>query len=153
MDLDGTIVILALGSSIVPFMDLMAYLIRLNVYNVSLMQGKPIKLFEDENFLHCTNPDFKLALFYSVRSIEEGYAVDLFKKLVDFNSQYNLKNFEFNLRLSNTGQKRWDSEFIKSKVPIQNIKRVYIGTAEGQEDELKVVTLKCGIPNENIYII
>jgi len=152
-DFEGTIVIFALGSSIIPFLDLIAYLIRLNVYNVSLKKGKPAKIFEDENFLYFSNPNFKLVLFYSVKSLDESYGVDLCKKLADFCSQNNLTNFELNLRISNEGQKRWDSDFIKSKVRIDNAKKAYIGAIDGEDNKLKEMVIKSGIPKENIVII
>jgi len=135
------------------FFDLIAYVIRLRVYNVSLKKGKAVKLFEDENFTHFSNPNFKLVLFYSVKSLEESYGVDLCQKLADFCSQNNLTNFAFNLRISNAGQKRWDTEFIKSKLDIKNVKKAYIGAADGQDYKLKKTCMESGIPKDHIFII
>lgn len=149
----GTIVGLALGTAIVPFMDLVAYLMRLNVFNQSVKKGQNVKIFGDERFDWCTDPSFKFVLFVSVRTLDEGIGLELCKKLDEFNSQNNYQNFQLHLRVSSGGEKRWDREYFSSRINASQVARAYIASVAGVEASFSKLLEEVGIQKKLINIL
>ena len=148
----GTVVGIALGTAIVPFLDIVAYILRMNVYNQSLSEKK-IKLFGDETFEWLANPTFKFVLFVSIRNAEEGLCIKLCQKLKEFNTAKGLDNFDLFIRDSSTGQSRWDRAYFASKIDPNRVTKAYIASVAGTEAAFSKQLTEIGIPKDRITIL
>ncbi len=139
---------IALGTAIVPFLDFVGYLLRLNVFKQT---GK--NLFANERFEQCTDPAFRFILFFSVREWDEAVGLELCQKLQSFCTRKGLANFEFHLRVSSAGQSRWDRDFFAKKLDPRVVKRVYIASVAGTEASFATQMREIGVPDEFITIL
>lgn len=105
----GTHVAFVAGTGILVFVDLVAYLIRLNLDMIS----------EDKGVLSKTK--FKFVLYASFPNRNEAVGLDLVDSLVKLNEKVNCGNFEAVLRFSNEKKgERWDENFIERQAEIRS---------------------------------
>jgi hypothetical protein len=98
----GSHVAFVAGTGILVFVDLVAYLIRLNLDMVN----------EDHGVLN--KGKFKFILYASFPNRNEAVGLDLVDSLIKLNQKLNLENFEAVLRFSNEQKgERWDENFIE----------------------------------------
>ena len=153
-DIGGTIIGIALGTAIVPFLDLVGYLMRMNVYNISTRnEGKSLKMFEDETFEFLSNPTFKLVLFVSVKNVDEAVGLGLLESLAEFCKETGIKNFDLKLRVSENGQRRWDKKYFEEAVDAKTVTKAYIASVAGTEASFTELLEGIGISKELITIL
>lgn len=154
-EFNGTIVGIALGTAIVPFLDLIAYILRLNVFKESLKNdGKQsVKIFENEEFSYLSSPSFTFVLFYSVTALDSCYGLELCQKLEKFNADKGLNNFVMHLRDSSKKERRWDIEYFKKNIKVEEVQKTYIGNVAGTEITFSKQLEEIGIPKSKIFIL
>ncbi len=102
---EGVHIAFAAGTGVLPFVDLVAHLIRKNM-------GLLTK--EEDSQLHRSR--FKFILHVSFQRRNNGIALELCHKLEDICKLKNKKNFEFHARFSTSIKKKWADHFIKDSL-------------------------------------
>jgi hypothetical protein len=101
----GTHIAFVGGTGIVVFMDLVAYLIRLNL---DLLAPGEDNIIEKENF--------KFVLYASFAKPEETIGGELLNGLNEICQKKGIRNFELVYRFSNQKPPRWDGAFIERQL-------------------------------------
>lgn len=103
----GTHVAFAAGTGCLPFVDLVALLLRVNLG----------QLDKDSIPFLSSGSTFKLVLYISFASRDESLALGLFEGLKLVTEKRGLSNFELNLRITDENKaKRWNEAFIEEKL-------------------------------------
>jgi NAD(P)H-flavin reductase len=118
---DGVHVAFTGGTGVLVFVDLIALMIRQNLG--LLKSGAEIPLFE-------TGSTFKFVLYASFASREDAVALQLLEGLAEITKTLNLRNFQLELRFSNSGvATRWDRDFIIRNIDIwskEGLSKAYV---------------------------
>ncbi len=149
----GTVVAVGLGTGTVAFLDLVAYLLRLNVHTQGAKQGKDIRLFGNETFEWLTNPSFKFIFLVSVKLQDEVIGSELCEKLSQFNRDHELHNFEYRLRVSANTPKRWDAEFLKTLFDPKDVTHVFLASMAGTEEAITKLFVDSGVSRSLVAIV
>eukprot|EP01022_Parablepharisma_sp_SALTPOND_P021219 TRINITY_DN409_c0_g1_i2.p3 TRINITY_DN409_c0_g1~~TRINITY_DN409_c0_g1_i2.p3 ORF type:complete len:524 (-),score=44.47 TRINITY_DN409_c0_g1_i2:3794-5365(-) len=151
-DQKGTIVGITCGTGAVLFLDLAMYLLRMNIQKVGRTKKKHYSLYANETFDRLNDRSFKLILFSCFK--EKGHVLGqpIFQALHNISEKYMLNNFEYHLRISETGEPRWDETTFKQYVP-KDAKKVIVFGPYGAEDSLKGALKKIGIKDEQFHPI
>ena len=141
-----------LGTATAAYLDLVAYLLRMNVHFEALKRGRHLQLLGHERFEWFLSPTFKFILLVSVKLQDEVIGYELCQRLSQFNREHQLHNFEYRLRISTTTPKRWDAEFFKSVFEPKDVTRVFIASRAGSEEALTKLFLDVGVSRGAILI-
>lgn len=118
LDSTGTHIAFVGGTGILVFIDLVAYLIRLNL---DLLKAG------DDNILDGNK--FRFVLYASFTNPDEVLGKELIEGLQTICKKKGVDNFELIYRFSNQKPLRWDSAFIDRQLQIhqrQSIKRIWV---------------------------
>jgi hypothetical protein len=149
----GTIVAVGLGTATVAFLDLVGYLLRMNVHTEALKKGLDLRLVGNEIFEWFLNPTFKLIFLVSVKLQDEVIGYELCEKLTHFNREHGLHNFEYRLRVSSTTPKRWDAEYLRAVFDPKDVTHVFIGSISGAEEPITKLFVDAGVPHQLVTIV
>lgn len=117
----GTHIAFAAGTGLLPFMDFVALLLRIN-----------LGLFEEDNpDLPKFDSSFKFVLYVSFESRKDAIALELLEGLYEITQKKGLKNFDLVVRVSSEKEgTRWDEEFIRRQFVIRSkhevVERVWV---------------------------
>lgn len=143
---NGTFVIFAGGTGILPFVDLFDYLLKKSIYAVLVKKYKKSDADKTnpfmENYENTFGQNFKVKLFWAVNDENEFNYLIFLKKLLEINERNGLNNFDLTVRIKSklegvkTTQEFFDEEFLKKNLNVNEIARIFV----------------CGNPNMNCSI-
>lgn len=148
----GTIAVIAQGVEVVMFLDLVAYLLRLNIHKVSTLKKMQCKLYEDESFSKLNSKSFKLVLVACFKEQGQVIGQAMCQALHEISVKHNINNFEYHLKLAKTSEFAWAEETLKKCVPAK-AKKVFIVGRHKTEEVFKEILRKIGIKERQIYFI
>ncbi len=137
---------IGLGTATAAFIDIVGYLLRMNVYFEGLKRGLDIRLARNERFECFLNPTFKFVFLVSVKFQDEVIGYELCDKLTQFNRDHGLQNFEYRLRVSAATPQRWDAAYLKTVLNPKEVARVFIASRTGSEEPLTKLFADIGVP-------
>lgn len=140
----GSVVAIVGGLGLISFLDLIAYIFRLNANKIGEDTGNSYRVFENEIFDQLTDPSFRFVLFTSFKSNREVPLYDLIKSLEKVCKISGMKNFELRERFSNKSEKHWTKEFFQAHLPKDISKILLVGGKEFVESIRKIL-LECQI--------
>ncbi|CDW77349.1 cytochrome b5-like heme steroid binding domain containing protein [Stylonychia lemnae] len=113
----GTHIAFTGGTGCLVFVDLVAFLLRKSM--------KSLKPSEDNQI---DGDSFKFVLYVSFPKREEVIGLELYEGLVQIQEKFELKNFEFHMRLSNETKERWDFKFLDQQLDKynENLQKIWV---------------------------
>ena len=84
----GTFVAIACGTGVLMFLDLVMYLIRMNIKQIADLSKKAYMLYEDEVFESLANKSFKFILFSCFREQNQVLGKEICETLNDISEKY-----------------------------------------------------------------
>jgi ferredoxin-NADP reductase len=154
--LKGTYVIVAGGTGIFPFLDLVALTLRYAVDGVSrgVFKNENNKIISDEEFnIHSS---FKLILFVSYTDQQNIVYGDICEKLEKLSDKYNLDIFKYYERVSSIDKRRWGSGTFRDKLDNvkKDIKQVFLAGPVPFMDDMHSSLIESGIvTNDKIHFV
>eukprot|EP00826_Nyctotherus_ovalis_P042621 TRINITY_DN4405_c0_g1_i1.p2 TRINITY_DN4405_c0_g1~~TRINITY_DN4405_c0_g1_i1.p2 ORF type:complete len:156 (+),score=43.94 TRINITY_DN4405_c0_g1_i1:725-1192(+) len=148
----GTIAVITQGIGVVLFLDLVAYLLRLNIHKVSTTNKTQCKLYEDENFSKLNSKSFKLVLVACFKEQGQVIGQAMCQALYEISGKYNINNFEYHLKFAKTDELAWAEETLKKCVPAK-AKKIFIMGNYKIEEAFREILRKIGIKERQIYCI
>jgi len=146
----GTIVAITCGYPVMFFLDFALYLLRMNIQIVGHTRKKHYAIFGNEVFDRFNAKSFKFILFSSFKENTEVIGEKIFKKLSEISEKYGINNFEYHLRVSKTGEPRWNEETYRKFVPI-DAKKIFIIGPLGATENIREQLCKIGIKDINQF--
>ena len=101
MKSEGHHVALTAGTGIVPFMDLVFYLMRRNLHHYGNKISKDFQGIKHESEFNLLGKSFSFELWGNFRNEDEVIAYDILKAAEAISSHNDFKNFSMNLRIAN----------------------------------------------------
>jgi len=148
----GTIVIITYGVGVVLFLDLVAYLLRLNINKISIANKTQYILYEDEVFTKLNDKAFKLILVSCFKEQGQAIGQSLCQALYDISNKYKINNFEYHLKYAKADDFIWVEEVLKQYIPME-AKKVFIMGNYKVEETFKEILRKNGIREKQIHCI
>ena len=121
---NGTHVAITAGTGIVPFLDIVFYLLRRGIYEIGKKQGRSLEIFKGEFERKPLDDEFKLILFASFSKEEEVIALKYIRLLEEIQMEHKLDSFKFFLRISGDSL-RWDQTYFEKWIP-RDIEKVWV---------------------------
>ena len=106
-------------------MDLVCYLLRMNVFKAGMLSHKKYKLFANEDFPALADPSFRFLLFGSFESAADTPFVPILQQAHELAQHHRFSNFGLVLRDGTVNHDHWDESFYKKHVP-SDATRIYI---------------------------
>jgi len=155
----GTHVIFAAGTGILPFMDLLNYMLMKSIHEVLTKKNnvlaESMNVYE-EGYSKTLDSSFNIVLCGSFASEREMVGFDIVSKLAEINADYGLKNFRSVVRgVRNENVQRigkFDLEFLKENVG-KNVEKVMICGPPEFNRELLQWLRETGFESEKIQIV
>ncbi len=142
---------IALGTPVLLFADLAAYILRKNVYKAGRVVKKPYKLFSTESFEALDDDSFKLVLLSSFHKRSEVIGKELFETTEELSKEFMFGNFEYHLRVGEEGTPRWDADFFRSKLDCNVAKVIVCGPPQAVESVQDILTQQVGVSKSMIW--
>lgn len=147
--LKGTHVVLAAGTGIFPFADLIAFTLR---YAVNKITNN--KLSSNENFDNIVDDSFRLKVFVSFQNPKQELFMDVCQELEEFDKKHQLNIFSLVKRLSSEKSKRWDADFFKNQLgDAKEITKVYLVGPIQFITKMKHELLKSDLTKHQIFLV
>ena len=143
----GTIVGIVQGLEVTYFLDLVAYILRKNVFRAGKMLGKSYKIFGNENLERLNNENFKLVLFCSYKKKEDSFASQICKDADRITKEFMFGNFEYYEKINEDVDQGWEDAIFKEKIDLQAYK-IYTSGSNSFLKNTKNTLLSLGL-NEN----
>ena len=128
----GVHVILAAGTGVIPFLDLVAYVLRYATYKISIEKfGNTSNVLlpqEIQIFDQLKLEDFQLHFYVSFRDRKSALFIDVCEELDALDKKYGLGIFKFSKTIQVENSIIWDSNFLCSNFNSikDEIKQFYI---------------------------
>ena len=162
---NGNHIIFCGGTGILPFVDLLDYLLKKSIYKALLtMFGKDVaektNVF-NEDYEETFGPQFKLILYASFQSKEEVDYLDFIITLYNINKKYNLNYFDMILRFNAglnipgipTINSYFDEKFFNANIIPDQCSRVFICGNPSMNQLIPKICLQCQIEKDKIYLV
>ncbi len=115
----GVHVILAAGTGVIPFLDLVAYVLRYATYKISSekFRNNTNVLLPQEisTFNQLNSNDFQLHFYVSFRDRQSALFLDVCEELEALDKKYDLGVFKFHKTIYVEYNEIWDSQFLYNK--------------------------------------
>ena len=161
--LGGTVYLFAGGTGILPFLDLLDYLLKKAIFLASSQRKTSSNLVNlyNENYSETFERSLGVVLFGSFATIEDFTGYDFIRKLFEISRDENLRLFEMTIRMGKgiklpdipSTEETFNSEFIKKHVEGSKLSRAYICGPPGMNNSVPKALKKIGIPQSKIYIV
>ncbi len=158
--LQGTYVIFAAGTGILPFLDLVSYTLRYIVDKISRMKfneaNNLIHLSEKLSFEKNVKDSFKLHLYATFSNFESCLYEDVCEQLAQLDKKYELNIFKYNLRISAIHKYHWNQQFMKDNLSSckEDINKVFIvGPVAFMEDIKRDILLSEVVLPDQILLV
>jgi ferredoxin-NADP reductase len=156
--LEGTYVIFAAGTGIIPFLDYISFTLRYMVYQVNKIRNPNNNnlLFPEEEdiFQNQVNSNFKVLLFYSVTEYNSALFLNVLENLSEYDKNNNLNIFNIELRVSSENKVRWDDDFMRKKlINHADINKVFIVGPIGFMDDIKSALQNSGLVKKSQIVL
>lgn len=132
--LKGSHVVIAGGTGVFPFLDLVSLTLRYAAFKIN----KNLTIYPEENFDYITD-DYQLIFMTSFSSDKLVVFNDICEDLMNLDQKHNLNLFKYVLRVSNNNSKQWDENFFKGHLSnsLNKLEKVYIVGPVGFMDNIK----------------
>ena len=160
---NGTFVIFAGGTGILPFVDLFDYLLKKSIYAVLAKKYKKSEADKTnpfmENYEATLGENFKVKLFWAVNDENEFNYLNFLKKLFEINEKNGLNNFDLTVRIKSkldgvkTTQEFFDEEFLKKNLNVNEIARIFVCGNPNMNSSIPEGCIKIGIRKGIIQLI
>jgi hypothetical protein len=147
----GTIMLVVGGIGIMMFLDIIAYIFRLNANKIGEMTGKKYKVFDNEEFEDLTDPAFKLVVFASNKSIQHVPLYSMLKTMQKWKDKFSFTNFEFHERYTDLKQEHYTKEYFEEHLP-KTISKIFVIGSINFKKEVKACLNSCGLES-NIFSV
>ena len=160
---NGTFVIFAGGTGVLPFVDLFDYLLKKSIYMILAKKYKQSEADKTnpflENYQGTFGENFKVRLFWAVNDEYEFNYLSFLKKLFEINEKYGLNIFDLTVRIKSkiegvkTTQEFFDEGFLKRNLDVNEIARIFVCGNPNMNYSIPEGCKKIGIRKELIQMI
>lgn len=160
--LGGTVYLFAGGTGILPFLDLLDYLLKKAIFlAASQKNNSSIVNLYNENYSETFERSLSVVLFGSFATLEDFTGYDFVRKLFEISRDENLRLFDMVIRMGKglklpdipSTEQSFDAEFVKKRVEGSKLSRAYICGPPGMNASVPKALSKIGIPKTKIYIV
>ncbi len=138
------VIAITCGVGVLFFLDLVAYLLRLNAFWVGERGHKEqYKLFGNEQFKALLSPQFKFVLYGSFKQTEDVLGLELCRSAAQLSERLPNHNFEYHLRLSSDSPPHWNDETLRPTL-LHRPKRIYVVGGEEATKDITAALLRLG---------
>ena len=136
------------GIGIASFIDLIAYILRRNIYRAGKVLGKSYKIFGNENLERLNSDSFKLVLFVSYAKKEDAFAGEICRVTDRICKEFMFGNFEYYEHVG--GDCRLDIATFKEKTEHSSHRVVFAGPI-GFEKGIKGELIAAGFNDKQFF--
>jgi ferredoxin-NADP reductase len=161
-DLDGTLYLFAGGTGILPFLDLIDFVLKKAIFKIAKRNSYDIRNFFEEDYENSFHPTFKIILYGAFSTIEDFTGYDFITKLYNISKEENLSLFEAIVRVDKgeaeikdipKTKSYFNEEFIKNHVDFQSKSRFYVCGSPAMNKTILGALANLRVPEGRIYIV
>ncbi len=162
-DLGGTLYLFAGGTGILPFLDLIDFVLKKAIFKITSNQASGINNFFDEDYQSTFQTNLKIVLFGAFSSIDDFTGSDFIRKLHNISKDENLSLFEAIIRIDQgeaeiqdipKTKSYFNEEFIKNHVDFQaNSSRFYVCGSPAMNKMVLGALSNLRVPQGRVYIV
>ena len=162
--LGGTIYLFAGGTGILPYLDLLDYLLKKAIFLAAAQRKNSSNIVNlyNENYTETFERSLNVVLFGSFATIEDFTGYDFIKKLFEISRDENLRLFDLMIKMGKGAKKlpdipsteeTFNTEFVKKHVEGSKLSRAYVCGPPGMNNSVPKALKKIGIPQNKIYSV
>ena len=132
---EGTYIALTAGTGIVPFMDLILYMLRRGLFRAGRDENRILQIFNNEFQQLAVSDDFRLIVWASFSEEDEVIGLKYMRILEHLSKDYDFNNFNLVLRLS--GSNRWNLDYLRKHIDL-SAQQIWIRGPQDFNQEMKI---------------
>jgi ferredoxin-NADP reductase len=162
-NLGGTVYLFAGGTGILPFLDLLDYLLKKAIFLAASKKNNSSNIVNlyNENYSETFERSLNVILYGSFATLEDFTGYEFVKKLYEISRDENLRLFDLIIRMGKgvkltdlpTTEETFGVDFVKKHVEGSKLSRAYICGPPGMNNSVPKALTKIGIPKSKIYIV